>query len=121
MAIDYGIEILVASTETDDAKQEILNLIQSVLQDYTMAHTTATWSAGSSTTNQMSIEVTNATEDYGIAILMDSGTFGETEVISVLRKILSILDDGERILKWVVTGTGYTAGSRAYDHTLTLT
>ncbi len=120
MAINMGFEILVASAVSADTKADILQRVLSATAHRTQALTyAATYSAGTTSRNLVSIEVGGTSEDYGIRVVMDSAVVGTTTYSQILADLLKIVQD--QTLTLVAQVTAYTAGDRAYNVTATLT
>ncbi len=117
MAVNVGYEILVASAESADKKSEVLRRVLQVLDRYTCTVTyAATYSAGSTSKNQMGIEVGGASEDYGIRVTLDSDVV--TVYAPILANLIKCLENETLVL--VGDGTAYTAGDRAYNVSIAL-
>ena len=116
MATNVGYEILVDSSVSADNKAEILKRTLQVLSRKTLSITyAATYSAGTTSANQVGIEVTGASEDYGIRITMDSAVVGTNEVATILRQLIQV---HEMETVTLVHAAAYTAGDRAYNVTI---
>ena len=117
MAVDTGIEILVDSDESADKKSEVLRRVLQVLDRYTCTITyAATYSAGSTSKNLVSIEVGGTGEDYGIRVIMDDAVI--TDYPTVLANLIKCLEN--ETLTLTANATAYTAGDRAYNVSITL-
>ena len=121
MAINTGIEILVHSGVGADKWPDIAQRVINVLGgSYTRTMTTpaATYAAGSSSTNEVSITVGGATTDRAIRIVWDDAVVGTDALSDITAKINTVL--GNEVL--VPThAAAYAAGTRAYQILLTLT
>lgn len=120
MAITHGFEILVASSVTADKKAEITEAVIGVLRHRTLSFTTltTTYVAGSTSVNQVGIEVGGASEDFGIRVIMDSAVVSNKEVLRILAALIKVLE-AETIVP--VFAATYTAGDRTYNMVITVT
>ena len=118
MAVDTGFEILVDTGQSADKKSEVLRRVLQVLDRYTCTLTYATtYSAGSTSTNGVSIEVGGTSENYGIRVIMDDAVI--TDYPTVLANLIKCLENETLTLTY--NSTAYTAGDRAYNVVITLT
>ncbi len=119
MAINVGYEILVDSSLSADKKAELVRRILQSLEHKTLSVVyAASYSAGGSSTNQATITVGGASTDFGFRIIFDSVVIGTDEVSDILRILTQVLDN-ETLT--IAHASSYTAGSRAYQLTITLT
>lgn len=119
MATDFGLEILVDSSVSDDDKSNILRrVLQALAQDTLAVAYATTYSAGSSSTNEVSLEVGGTSEDYGIRIVLDESAYGTNDLPKLIRRILQALTPYAVVF---IGAASYTAGDRTYNVTITVT
>lgn len=119
MAINRAYEIVVDSSVSDDKKAEIQAKIVRALAYRTRSIAyAASYSAGSSSESQISIEIGGASEDFGIRVIFDSAVVGAGVVGDILETMLRELRSETRVF---VFDNTYTAGDRAYNLVITLT
>ncbi len=119
MAVNTGYEILLDTTTTADKRAEIVRRVLQALEHKTLSMTnTAAYSAGSTSTNQATITVGGATAAYAIRVIFDSAVIGTDEVSDILRILSQVLDSETLTIAYAAS---YTAGDRAYNHTITVT
>lgn len=119
MAITHGFEVLADSSVSADKKADILAAVLRVLRDRTLSVAYATtYSAGSSSANQIGIEISGASEDFGIRVIMDSAVVSNKVVATILASLIRVLQ-AETIVP--VFAATYTAGDRAYNAVITVT
>ena len=118
MATNYSIEILI-DTDDQDKRTEIVLRVLQALSQYTRTTTyVATYSTGSSSTNQVTLTVVETgTVNIGIRITWDTAVIGTDETPEVVRKVLQALSS-ETLT--VAHASSYTAGDRAYNVTVAL-
>lgn len=117
MAANVGFEILVDSGQSADKKAQILDLVLSAVSRYTTTITyAATYSAGTTSKNGVSIEVEGTGEDFGIRVTLDSAVI--TRYATVLDLLLSVVSRDSTTLTF--SDTAYTAGNRAYNVSIAL-
>lgn len=119
MATDYGIEILVDSSQTDDQKSDVLREVLQALAVDTLALVyAASYSAGSSSVNEQTVTVGGASPDYGIRVVLDETVYGTNKLPNLVQRILQAL--AARTLT-IANAATYTAGDRAYQVVITVT
>lgn len=119
MAITHGFEVLVDSSVSADAKSDILDAVLRVLRGYTLSLVyAATYAAGTTSVNQVGIEISGTSEDYGIRVVMDSAVVSNAAVLKILAGLINVLR--ARTIVPVFAAT-YTAGDRTYNVTVTVT
>lgn len=119
MAINYSIEILIDSSVSGDKTADLQARVLRAIRAETLADVLATtYSAGSSSTNHATITVGGGTAGYGIRIIMDSAVVGTQKLPTILATIINTLRS-ETIT--IAHASSYTAGSRTYNHVITVT
>ena len=120
MAITNGYEILVgANVATHKKTAEIPRRILQVIEHRTLSVAyAASYSAGGSSTNQLTLTVGTGTVDFGIRIIFDSAVIGADKVSEILRIVSQVLDSEDLV---TTHASSYTAGSRTYNLVITLT
>jgi hypothetical protein len=117
MATDIGFEILVDSGQTEQKNTEIVDLVYSALARYTKTPTyAAAYSAGSTSTNAVTIHVGGTSPDFGIRVTLDKAVI--VDYPAVLRLLLGALQ--RETLTLACNATLYTAGDRAYEVSIAL-
>ena len=108
---DTGFEILIDSSLSEDKKAAILRSITQVLNRYDCEISyNATYDAGSSSTNQVSINVGGASEDYGIRVYFDASV--RTDYPSILSDLIEVVRRHSLTLN---ANSSFTVGDRVYN------
>lgn len=119
MAINYSIEIQIDSGVSGDKIADLQARVLQALRAETLADVLATtYSAGSNSTNHVTITVGGGTAGYGIRIIMDSAVVGAQKLPTILAIIINTLRS-EVIT--IAHSASYTVGSRTYNHVITIT
>ena len=118
MAVDFAVEILVDSGQTENKNTEILDTVLTALSRYTSKVVTyaAAYSAGSTSRNAVSIAVGGASPDYGTRVTLDKAVI--TDYAAVLALLLNAV--GRETITLAGEATAYTAGDRAYEASIEL-
>jgi len=121
MAVDYGIEILIDVTISGvaDKYADILQRILRTLASDTLSVTyAASYSAGSGSTNEITITVGGTgTVGFGIRIIVDETAYTPAKMLALELRVLRALSSEATT---VAHAAGYTAGDRAYQATITV-
>lgn len=116
MATNFGLEILIDNSisGTDDKYAEIVRrLLQELETDTVNVTYAASYSAGSSSTNEVTITVGGTgTVGFGIRLTLDDAVYGTDDLVSLIRRVLQVLETETLTIAFTA---GYTAGDRAYQ------
>jgi hypothetical protein len=119
VAVDYGVEILVGATPSDDKKADIVRRVLQSIDAHTLSIVyAASYSAGSSSTNEVTLTVTGGTVDFGIRVLVDESAFGTGKLAPLVRALIQALESESPTISHAAA---YASGDRAYNLVITVT
>ena len=121
MAVDYGLEILVDNTITgtaDKYAELVRRLLQKLEGDTLSIVYAASYSAGSTSTNETTLTVGGTgTVGFAIRIIVDETAYGADKLVKLIRRILHVLESETLTIAHTA---GYTEGDRAYQLSITV-
>ena len=123
MAVDYAIEILIDNTitGTTDKYAEIYRRVLQCLESDTTPQTlAAAYSAGSTSKNQVTLQVGGtATVGFAIRITVDETSYTSDKLATLVRRVIQCLESETLKISHSSTGA-YVAGDRAYNSSIAL-
>jgi len=119
MATDYAVELLI-DTDDQDKRTEIVAAIMQALAGFVRTTTyAATFSAGSTSINQVTLTVVAAgTVNVGVRVEWDNTALGVDETPNIVQKLINAVQ-GEAIT--IANAASRVAGDRVYNVTIVLT
>jgi len=119
VATDYGVEILGDSSLSADDKSDIVReVLQSLSIDTLSLVYAATYVAGSTSTNEVTVTVGGTSADFGIRVVLDESAYGTNKLPDLVKRLLQAL--AARTLT-IAHAAAYAAGDRTYNIVITVT
>ena len=117
MAINYGIEILVDTSVSDDEKATLTRRILQVLESLTLSiEYNKTYAAGDTSSNFITLCIGGYNTDFGIRVLFDTAVIG-TRHGSIIRRIIQVVEGSTSAINHAGS---YIEGNRTYNLVISL-